>query len=261
MDFSDDVFGGLYEPFAGLNEMDFKLHGIYMDHEPHNDFLSHLNKCKDSFLNVLLSDDNLRNSSIADEVRAQVYHVGDWKSDEEVIEDREKVKKKHIIHDRNTIWDLMEPKLGDMFESMAQLKFCMQNYAMTNEYGLYYEKCIPPPPNTRRFFSGDKGSGSRLLHLSLLLFKETDDAFSTGSLLLLLRFCFFTLNTPSSALVVAVWTWGIGVSGEGTKARGYSTFSLKLKVFEATKNGWRIMVEPVWIMSYFDELELKIPFK
>ncbi|CAH1433208.1 unnamed protein product [Lactuca virosa] len=154
MDFSDDVFkdvfGGLYEPFAGLNEMDFELHGIYMDHEPQNEFFSPLNKCKDSFLNVLLSDDSLRNSSIVDEVRAQVYHDGDWKSDEEVVQERDKVKKKHIIHDPNTRWDLMEPKLGDMFESMAQLKFCMQNYAVANIYGLYYEKC----DNTRKFKFG-----------------------------------------------------------------------------------------------------------
>lgn len=35
----------------------------------------------------------------------------------------------------------MEPNLGDMFESMAQLKFCMQNYAVINGYELYYEKC------------------------------------------------------------------------------------------------------------------------
>ncbi|CAH1454381.1 unnamed protein product [Lactuca virosa] len=79
MDFSDDVFkdvfGGLYEPFAGLNEMDFELYGIYMDHEPQNEFLSPLNKCKDSFLNVLLSDDNLHNSSIADEVCMKNYEV------------------------------------------------------------------------------------------------------------------------------------------------------------------------------------------
>ncbi|KAL4573329.1 hypothetical protein LXL04_020130 [Taraxacum kok-saghyz] len=49
--------------------------------------------------------------------------------------------KKHIIHDPNTMWDKMEPKLGDVFESIAQLKFCVQNYAVTNGYGLYYEKC------------------------------------------------------------------------------------------------------------------------
>ncbi|CAH1419053.1 unnamed protein product [Lactuca virosa] len=54
---------------------------------------------------------------------------------------------------------------------------------------------IPPPLNTRRFFSTfvlhlrlyrfgvvtAKASGSRLPHLSLFLFKETDDAFSTAS--------------------------------------------------------------------------------
>lgn len=106
MDFSDnvfqDVFGGLYKPFTGLNEMDFNLHGIFIDYEPQNEFLSPLNKCKDSFLNVLLSDDNLRSSSIADEDRAQFYHVGHWKSDEEVVKEREKVKKKHITHDPNT---------------------------------------------------------------------------------------------------------------------------------------------------------------
>lgn len=42
-----------------------------------NDF----DKCNDVFLNVLLSDENLSNSSIDDEIRAQVYHANDWQSD------------------------------------------------------------------------------------------------------------------------------------------------------------------------------------
>ena len=90
-------------------------------------------------MNILLNDDNLRSSSLADEVRAQVYHADDFHSDEDA--DEEVVQNKHRIHDPNTRWDKMEPKLGDVFESIAQLKFCMQNYAVANGYGLYYEKC------------------------------------------------------------------------------------------------------------------------
>ncbi|KAL4577330.1 hypothetical protein LXL04_013438 [Taraxacum kok-saghyz] len=141
MDAAEDVFKesctSMYEPFSGLNQMDFELHGIYMDHEPEQEFVTSLNKCKDSFLNVLLSEDNLRNSSLVDEFRAQVYHAADWQSDEEEVEGD--IKKKYRIHDPNTRWDLMEPKVGDIFESIAQLKFCVQNYAVANGYGLYYE--------------------------------------------------------------------------------------------------------------------------
>lgn len=78
---SDDVFkelfASIYEPFSGLNEMDYELHGIYMDHEPEHEFVTALDKCRDVFLNVLLSDENLRNSSMADEIRAQVYHANE----------------------------------------------------------------------------------------------------------------------------------------------------------------------------------------
>ena len=99
-------FYGLYEPFAGLNEMDFELHGIYMDHEPEMKFVTPLNKCTDTFLNILLNDDNLRSSSLVDEVRAQVYHADDCHSDEDA--DEEVVQNKHRIHDPNTRWDKMK---------------------------------------------------------------------------------------------------------------------------------------------------------
>nr|KAJ0217172.1 hypothetical protein LSAT_V11C300137630 [Lactuca sativa] len=70
---------------------------------------------KGRLVNVLLSDENLRNSSMADEIRAQVYCPNESQSDEEA--DKEVVKNKYRIHDPNTPWDKMEPKVGDMFES------------------------------------------------------------------------------------------------------------------------------------------------
>nr|KAJ0188462.1 hypothetical protein LSAT_V11C900488660 [Lactuca sativa] len=70
-----DPFVGIHKPFYGLSEMDFELYDIYMDHEPDENFVSSLDKCKDIFLNVLLSEENLRNYSMADEIRAQVYHA------------------------------------------------------------------------------------------------------------------------------------------------------------------------------------------
>ncbi|CAH1417178.1 unnamed protein product [Lactuca virosa] len=124
-----DPFAGIHEPFAGLSEMDFELHGIYMDHEPEEEFVSSLDKCKDIFLNVLLSDENLRNSNMADEVRAQVYHATDWQSDED---EQEVLKNNYRIHDLTIKWDKMVPKLGDIFESPAQLKFCVTNYAVSH---------------------------------------------------------------------------------------------------------------------------------
>ncbi|CAH1440243.1 unnamed protein product [Lactuca virosa] len=133
-----DPFDGIHEPFAGLSEMDFELHGIYMDHEPEEEFLSSLDKCKDIFLNVLLSDENLRNSSMADEIRAQVYHAIDWQSDED---EHEVLKNNYRIHDPTIQWDKTVPKLGDIFESPAQLKFCVTNYAVSHGYRIYFEKC------------------------------------------------------------------------------------------------------------------------
>ncbi|CAH1427469.1 unnamed protein product [Lactuca virosa] len=108
-----DPFFGLREPFSGLNEMDFELHGIYMDHEPDKEFITPLNKCKDTFLNVLLTNENIRNSSLTNDVREQVYHGCDLQSDEDE-EEQEHVINKYRIHDPKTRWDKMEPKLGDM---------------------------------------------------------------------------------------------------------------------------------------------------
>ncbi|CAH1415993.1 unnamed protein product [Lactuca virosa] len=135
-----DPFFGLREPFSGLNEMDFELHGIYMDHEPDKEFITPLDKCKDAFLNVLLSDENIRNSSLTNDVRAQVYHRGNLQSDDDE-EEQEQVINKYRLHDPKTRWDKMEPKLGDIFENVTQLKFCIQNYAVHNLYQLYFEKC------------------------------------------------------------------------------------------------------------------------
>nr|KAJ0195375.1 hypothetical protein LSAT_V11C700387360 [Lactuca sativa] len=133
-----DPFAGIHEPFAGLTEMDYELHGIYMDHEPEEEFVSSLDKCKDIFRNVLLSDENLRNSSMADEIRAQVYHATDWQSDED---EQEVLKNNYRIHDPTIKWDKMVPKLGDIFESPAQLKFCVTNYAVSHGYRIYFENC------------------------------------------------------------------------------------------------------------------------
>ncbi|XP_023733916.2 uncharacterized protein LOC111881756 [Lactuca sativa] len=100
----------------------------------------HEDKCKDAFLNVLLTDENIRNSSLTNDVRAQVYHHGDLQSDEDE-EEQEQVINKYRLHDPKTRWDKMEPKLGDIFEIVTQLKFCIQNYVVHNGYQLYFEKC------------------------------------------------------------------------------------------------------------------------
>nr|KAJ0187152.1 hypothetical protein LSAT_V11C900491060 [Lactuca sativa] len=133
-----DPFAGMHEPFAGLSEMDFELHDIYIDHELEEEFVSSLDKCKNIFLNVLLSDENVRNSSMADEIRAQVYLATDWQSDED---EHEVLKNNNRIHDPTIKWDKMVLKLGDIFESPAQLKFCVTNYAVSHGYRIYFEKC------------------------------------------------------------------------------------------------------------------------
>ncbi|CAI9288266.1 unnamed protein product [Lactuca saligna] len=112
---SDDGYDGpivgIYEPFSRLNEMDFELHGIYMDHEPKQESITRLNKSKDPFLNILLSDENIIISSMADEVKARVYHGNDLQNDEEA---EEVVTDNYKIHDPNVRWDKIEPKLGEM---------------------------------------------------------------------------------------------------------------------------------------------------
>ncbi|CAH1449360.1 unnamed protein product [Lactuca virosa] len=104
-----DPFAGIHEPLSGLSEMDFELHDIYMDHEPEEEFV------------------------MADEIRAYVYHATDWKSDEDK---HEVLKTNYRIHDPTIKWDKMVPKLGEIFESPAQLKFYVTNYAchMVIEY-------------------------------------------------------------------------------------------------------------------------------
>ncbi|KAL7617752.1 hypothetical protein Lser_V15G01650 [Lactuca serriola] len=134
----NDQFVALNEPFARLNEMDFELHGIYMDHEPKDEFVRTLDKCKDKFLNVLLNDANLRNACMSDEMRARVYHENDWESDKD---DEQEVQPKYRVHDPNIKWDKMEPKLGDIFKSAEQLKFCIANYVVSHGYQFYFAKC------------------------------------------------------------------------------------------------------------------------
>jgi hypothetical protein len=146
MDDPGDTFSGLYEPFAGLNEFDYELHGIYFDYEPEHEFVSSLDKVSDIFLNVLVTDENLRNSTLGDETHNQMYHPAEFQSDEdepdaEADVTESTVKKKFRIHDPTVRWDKMDPKLGDLFESPSQLKICLTNYAVANGYAIYFEKC------------------------------------------------------------------------------------------------------------------------
>nr|KAJ0221806.1 hypothetical protein LSAT_V11C200052110 [Lactuca sativa] len=56
----DDPFAGIYEPFSRLNEMDFELHGIYMDHEPRKEFVSRLDKLNGGYQIYIQKSDNRR---------------------------------------------------------------------------------------------------------------------------------------------------------------------------------------------------------
>ncbi|CAH1412801.1 unnamed protein product [Lactuca virosa] len=105
----DDPFAGIYEAFSGLNEMDFELHGIYMDHEPRQEFVSRLDKCKDHFLNILLCDANIKNASMTDEVKDRVDHGNDLQNDEEA---EEEVMNNYIIHDPNVRFSFMNDECG-----------------------------------------------------------------------------------------------------------------------------------------------------
>nr|KAJ0202666.1 hypothetical protein LSAT_V11C500267730 [Lactuca sativa] len=108
-----------------------------MDHEPRQEFVSRLDKCKDHFLNILVCDANIRNVSMTDEVKYRVDHGNDFQNDEEA---EEVVTDNYIIHDPNVRWDKMELKLGDVFESLAQLKFYVTNYVVNEGYQIYFQK-------------------------------------------------------------------------------------------------------------------------
>nr|KAJ0211097.1 hypothetical protein LSAT_V11C400226380 [Lactuca sativa] len=71
------------------------------------------------------------------QVKDQVDHGNDLQNDEEA---EEELTKKYIIHDPNVRWDKMEPKLGDVFETPTQLKFCVTNYAVNGGYQIYFQK-------------------------------------------------------------------------------------------------------------------------
>jgi len=45
-----------------------------------------------------------------------------------------------LVHDPTKEWNVMEPKLGEKYESFDQLKTCLVNYAVAHGYRLWYEK-------------------------------------------------------------------------------------------------------------------------
>ena len=70
--FDSTLFSGLYEPLSGLNKMDFELHGIYMDHEPEKEFVTPLNKCKDS-VNICGAQDCLSKRALVERGDTPTY--------------------------------------------------------------------------------------------------------------------------------------------------------------------------------------------
>ncbi|XP_023734539.1 uncharacterized protein LOC111882401 [Lactuca sativa] len=55
-------------------------------------------------------------------------------------EDNEDVGVEYRVHDPNVYWKEMRPRLGDCYESLAQLRFVLTNYAVHGGYQLYFEK-------------------------------------------------------------------------------------------------------------------------
>ena len=74
---------------------------------------------------------------MTDEVKDLVDHGNDFQNDEDV---EEVVTNSYIIHDPNARCYKMEPKLGDMFEPPAQLKFYVTNYVVNEGYQIYFQK-------------------------------------------------------------------------------------------------------------------------
>nr|KAJ0194875.1 hypothetical protein LSAT_V11C700363950 [Lactuca sativa] len=97
--------------------------------------------CDDQFVN-LLCDENILRRSINGMVDDGDIPGVQQKEHAYLDEDNEDVGVEYRVHDPNVDWKEMRPRFGDCYESPAQLRFALTNYAVHGGYQLYFEKVI-----------------------------------------------------------------------------------------------------------------------
>nr|KAJ0227058.1 hypothetical protein LSAT_V11C100029720 [Lactuca sativa] len=95
--------------------------------------------CDDQLLN-LLCDENVLRRSIDGMVDDGDIPGVQQKEHAHLDEDNEDVGVEYRVHDPNVDWKEIRPRLGDCYESPAQLRFALTNYAVHGGYQLYFEK-------------------------------------------------------------------------------------------------------------------------
>ncbi|CAI9288895.1 unnamed protein product [Lactuca saligna] len=95
--------------------------------------------CDDHFLNLLYEENILRRSIDGTVDDGDIPGV-QQNEHAHLDEDDEDVGVEYWVHDPNVDWKEMRPRLGDCYESPAQLRFALTNYAIHGGYQLYFEK-------------------------------------------------------------------------------------------------------------------------
>ncbi|CAI9280217.1 unnamed protein product [Lactuca saligna] len=96
--------------------------------------------------------------TVGDEFLHPVSGISKDKNDE-VETNNGDDKPVYPIHNENKKWDKMVPILGIRFSNPMKLKFYLTNYAVKNEYNLYYEK-----NDSQRRYALDEIEGSLIEH-------------------------------------------------------------------------------------------------
>ncbi|CAI9259680.1 unnamed protein product [Lactuca saligna] len=123
-----------------------------LDVEPDN-FNPTSNLCDDPFLNILCDDKMLKNNQFEGDDEADVEDIHQEELEHEHLEDENglEVGVEFRVHDPTVKWNQMKPTVGELYESPAQLRFALTNYAVANGYQLWFMKSDKSRINTRDF--------------------------------------------------------------------------------------------------------------
>ncbi|CAI9267739.1 unnamed protein product [Lactuca saligna] len=112
-----------------------------LDVEPDN-FNPTSNLCDDPFLNILCDDKMLKNNQFEGDDEADVEDIHQEELEHEHLEDENglEVGVEFRVHDPTVKWNQMKPTVGELYESPAQLRFALTNYAVANGYQLWFMK-------------------------------------------------------------------------------------------------------------------------
>ncbi|CAI9271321.1 unnamed protein product [Lactuca saligna] len=109
--------------------------------EPDN-FNPTSNLCDDLFLNILCDDKMLKNNQFEGDDEADVEDIHQEELEHEHLEDENglEVGVEFRVHDPTVKWNQMKPTVSELYESPAQLRFALTNYAVANGYQLWFMK-------------------------------------------------------------------------------------------------------------------------